>query len=282
MLRGTPVRRNAVRRVACRSQHGRGLNLIATVPRRCIAQFTRCLKAANAVSAGAAAAALTSPRQPLGQMIRATSAEAACSSTVLCTGYSDSPSTLYEVTDAQAFEKLIQDALQITPVEALLSDTLTSSLPSTTTTTLLANHTVRELQALLAEAEAALKGPAARKAAIDRYAYKGYLPLLKFGTFALLSLQFVVYFNWIFFVFDWNLVEPTTYFLGYTGVFCSVVYHYYRCGADDDFTWKNLLHHMARREAERMYTEQKVDTDAVARLQHRVAEVKAELARVTA
>ncbi|KPA76511.1 hypothetical protein ABB37_07811 [Leptomonas pyrrhocoris] len=236
-------------------------------------------------------------------MFRPTGAKATpLSSVVLRTGYATSPatnhpptdsaaaaSTSYAVTDVHAFEQLLRDALQVTPVDAPQPDKLTSAAASTssmqnmttTATTLLANHTVRELQALLAETEAALEQPAARKAAIDRYAYQVYLPLLRYGTFALLSMQFVVYFNWIFFVFDWNLVEPTTYFLGYTGVFCSLVYHYYRCG-EADFTWRNLFQHMARREAEKMYVAKKVDAETVALLQRRIAEVKAELARVSA
>ncbi|KAL7704618.1 Mitochondrial calcium uniporter [Lotmaria passim] len=280
-----------------------------TTSKMWISPSARCMTNAHssgAVSADAAASSLTpsavkSPRLPLKQMFRATNKKATSPGVVcLRTGYKaatagssleadDAPSsTSFEVTDVVAFEQLIRDALLITPVAAPRSETSTetaaapsSSTETETAATLLVNHTVRELQTLLAEAESALAKPAARKAEIDRFVYKGYLPLLKYGTFALLSLQFIVYFNWIFFVFDWNLVEPTTYFLGYTSVFFSLVYHYYRCGKDD-FTWKNLFEYMAHREAEKMYAEKKVNVKAVAQLQRRVADIKAELERVTA
>lgn len=45
------------------------------------------------------------------------------------------------------------------------------------------------------------------------------------ATFAFLAAQFGVLFNWVFFVFDWNLVEPVTYFLGYTCTWFGIVFY---------------------------------------------------------
>lgn len=45
------------------------------------------------------------------------------------------------------------------------------------------------------------------------------------GTLGFLAAQFAVLFNWVFFVFDWNLVEPVTYFLAYTCVWAGVVFY---------------------------------------------------------
>lgn len=54
------------------------------------------------------------------------------------------------------------------------------------------------------------------------------------ATMLYLSTQFVVLFNWVFFKFDWGLVEPVTYFLGYTGVWLGVLHHCVRGG---EFTY---------------------------------------------
>jgi hypothetical protein len=310
-----------MRRFAYRQPHigsissiiARSTACLSTSTRRPHSTITGCTSAATAAPdavAGLVTAALTSPQHPLEQVFRATSTDAAPSSAppsssgstarvVLRTGYRgpaakapanaahDVPPSAasFEVIDTAAFEQLLVDALLVIPVveeeAGAVSSSSSASGVAATPTTVLTNHTVRELQALLSAAEKALRKPAARKAEIDRYVYGGYLPLLKYGTFALLSLQFAVYFNWIFFVFDWNLVEPTTYFLGYTGVFCSLVYHYYRCGADD-FTWHNLFQHMAHKEAAKMYGKKKVDAAAVAQLQRLVADIKAELGRAAA
>lgn len=93
---------------------------------------------------------------------------------------------------------------------------------------------------------------------VNRYIQRRYYPLLKLSCFCLLGIQFVVYFDWIFFVFDWNLVEPTTYFLGYTAVFTSILYHYYTCG-ETEYTWKNVFEYFSTKKAYRMYRSENVD-----------------------
>lgn len=186
------------------------------------------------------------------------------------------------MTNTAVFEQVIAAALHVTPTKMAADSAAPTSAAATGSQprVLLADHTVRELQALLADAERTIAPAVARKAAIDKHAYGVYLPLLKYGTFAFLTVQFVVYFNWIFFVFDWNLVEPTTYFLAYTGVFCSLVYHYYRCG-EDGFTWKNLFQHLVHRRAEKLYAKAKLDVDDLAQVQRLTARIKRELERMS-
>ena len=59
-----------------------------------------------------------------------------------------------------------------------------------------------------------------------------------FGNFAFLCTQFGVLANWVFVSFDWNLVEPVTYFLGYTLVWMGVVF--FRL-TGKDFTYDAIL-----------------------------------------
>ncbi|KAG5484022.1 hypothetical protein LSCM1_05874 [Leishmania martiniquensis] len=190
----------------------------------------------------------------------------------------------YAVKDVAAFEQLIEEALRLSQVT--LEATVTASAAPTSQvgahqapTTLLSDHTTRELQVLLAEAERALAPLTARKK-IDSAVYGVYLPLLRYGAFACLAVQLVVYLRWIFVVFDWDWAEPTTYFLSYTGVFCSLVYHYYRCG-EDGFTWKHIFDHLANRKAERMYAKEQLDVIGMTQLQRRITLIKEELARVS-
>ncbi|KAG5509546.1 hypothetical protein JKF63_06251 [Porcisia hertigi] len=202
----------------------------------------------------------------------------------------------YAVTDMAAFERLIAEALcpfrvtlesDTASARSVLSSSSSVSMASASqvgaprvSTTIIADHTVRELQILLADAERTLAPSTARKEKIDRFVYGVYLPLLKYGTFALLAGQLVVYFHWVFVVFDWNLVEPTTYFFAYTGVFCSLVYHYYRCG-EDEFTWKNIFQRLAIRKAERMYAKGQLDVNGMLQLQRRITLIREELARMS-
>ena len=46
-----------------------------------------------------------------------------------------------------------------------------------------------------------------------------------FANLSFLAAQFALLFNWVFFTFDWNLVEPVTYFLVYTVVWAGLVFY---------------------------------------------------------
>jgi hypothetical protein len=83
-------------------------------------------------------------------------------------------------------------------------------------------------------------------------------------VFALLVAQFGVLFYWVFVIFDWNLVEPVTYFLGYTGTWLSVVF-YGRTGME--FTYDAAREWVRLRMAKRLYARGGFDTARYAALQ---------------
>lgn len=80
----------------------------------------------------------------------------------------------------------------------------------------------------------------------DRHAAR-MLQLIGLG----LVVQFAVLFNWVFFVFDWNLVEPVTYFLGYTAIWWSMIFH--RATAGKEFNYENLAEELAERRRRKAY-----------------------------
>lgn len=248
---------------------------------------------------------LASPAAPLPSIFQPLPDTAAsCTTTsfpILYTGSADaaSPYASYSIRDSSAFEALIQAAVSIQLKNSNLSasngdasatHTLVQSSRSgaaagqeaTAVTneqvSMYENYSVQELQILLRLRETALAPLQKCKNEIDGFISRTYLPLLKYGTFFMLAAQFCLYFNWIFFVFDWNLVEPTTYFLGYTGVFSGLVYHYHRCGADN-FTWSNLFQYLAQRKAANLYKRSGLDVEQWKRWTADVAQIKAELAR---
>lgn len=149
------------------------------------------------------------------------------------------------------------------------------------------NHLTRELQRLVRNVDAELAPMLAVKDSVDRYAYKRFYPLLKIGCFAVLAAQFALYFNWVFFVFDWNLVEPTTYFIAYTGVFSSLVYHYLHCNAaatatsseEEDYNWRNLFRYLAERKARSLYEKEGLDIGRLTDLEATKRLALAELAK---
>ncbi len=59
-----------------------------------------------------------------------------------------------------------------------------------------------------------------------------------FANFAFLTAQFGLLFQWVFFTFDWNLVEPVTYFLGYTVVWAGLVFY---CQTGRSFTYDDIV-----------------------------------------
>jgi hypothetical protein len=79
------------------------------------------------------------------------------------------------------------------------------------------------------------------------------------GTLGFLTAQFAVLFNWVFFVFDWNLVEPVTYFLGYTCTWFGVVF-YAKTGIE--WSYDSTRDFMQKQQRERILAKQNVDLKA--------------------
>jgi hypothetical protein len=63
------------------------------------------------------------------------------------------------------------------------------------------------------------------KLAAARAAASRRTKLLGLAVGVYLLAQFVVCFNWVFFIFDWNLVEPVTYFIGFSCAWLSIAFY---------------------------------------------------------
>lgn len=201
---------------------------------------------------------------------------------VIATGYG--PSAAYVVVDHEAFATLLKEALSVRTVaeDAALRGCAPCSTDSYDTT-LAGDHTVRELLRIRQETEAALAPLQLVHEAAHRHAWHVFYPFLKYGCFAILAAQLLVYAHWTFVVFDWNLVEPTTYFLGYSGVFGGLVLQYLRCGhstaAVPEFTWRNLFVWLSENRASRLCAKRGIDEEEMRVLRRRLHAIQVALAR---
>ncbi|RNF20496.1 uncharacterized protein Tco025E_03758 [Trypanosoma conorhini] len=151
------------------------------------------------------------------------------------------------VTDAAAFNAVLRDML-------LPDDSGASSV-------------VRDLRRILSEKREEVAPLLAKKLRIDEAVDNHYVPLLRYLTLALLLTQFLILFRWVFIVFDWNFVEPMTYFLGYTVVWASIVFH---CYYGKELTWEAMLDAVAQRRRARLYKKAGVNVADIDRLQRQV------------
>ncbi|KAH9600139.1 Calcium uniporter protein [Trypanosoma melophagium] len=160
------------------------------------------------------------------------------------------------VTDTTAFNKILNDVLS--------SDERG------------VNKAVRELQVLLQHRREELELLQVAKKQIDTAIDNKYLPLLRYLSLAFLLVQFYILFRWVFVVFDWNLVEPMTYFLGYTVVWASIVFH---CYYEKEFTWEAFLDVFAQRRRERLYRKAGVDAVSIEKKQQQVQMIEMMLSK---
>lgn len=93
-------------------------------------------------------------------------------------------------------------------------------------------------------------------------------------TFAALAAQFGVLFNWVFFVFDWNLVEPCTYFFGYTVIWWSLVF-YKRTGKD--FSYDSIIELLEERKRSKLVKKTSFDEEKFKRLQGELDSIRSAL-----
>ena len=120
---------------------------------------------------------------------------------------------------------------------------------------------------------------AAMRAAVEAADRQGaaYAQRVAWVTFGLLCAQFGVLFNWVFFEFDWNLVEPVTYFLGYTCVWLGIVF-YARTGCE--WTYDATRELLAGKRAARVLAKANVSREAYEALAAEVAALEAEAAGI--
>eukprot|EP00742_Colponemidia_sp_Colp-10_P020883 GILJ01024399.1.p1 GENE.GILJ01024399.1~~GILJ01024399.1.p1 ORF type:complete len:139 (-),score=14.47 GILJ01024399.1:36-416(-) len=86
----------------------------------------------------------------------------------------------------------------------------------------------------------------------------------------LLTAQTGTLFYWTYSAFDWNLVEPITYLLGYSVVWLTILL-YFTTGRD--FTYEELMHMATERARMDMYSRRGLDMDAYRRVHLEVAEL---------
>mmetsp|Transcript_20414 Transcript_20414/g.63455 ORF Transcript_20414/g.63455 Transcript_20414/m.63455 type:complete len:164 (-) Transcript_20414:45-536(-) len=87
------------------------------------------------------------------------------------------------------------------------------------------------------------------KQQLDEQAQK-YPDRHAWGIFAYLVAQNAVLFQWTYYQFDWNLVEPITYLLGYSVTWlCTLVYFAF----GKEFTYDSLREHLTSRRRDALY-----------------------------
>ncbi|EKG06813.1 hypothetical protein TCSYLVIO_002074 [Trypanosoma cruzi] len=139
-----------------------------------------------------------------------------------------------------------------------------------------ANDVIRDLRRFLRQKREELAPLLAEKHRIEAVVDNRYVPLLGCLVLAFLVTQFVVLFRWVFIVFDWNLVEPMTYFLGYTVVWAGIVFH---CYYARELTWETMLDTVAHRRRVHLYEKAGIDVKKVERLQREVCGIERMLSK---
>ena len=128
----------------------------------------------------------------------------------------------------------------------------------------------RLLVNLLEQKKAELEKMKTTKAALDAQADR-HPVVVSWGIFAFLVTQFCVLFKWVFFDFDWNLVEPVTYFLGYTCVWGAIVF-YNRTGKD--FTYDIIWQDLADNKRRKLYAQNSFKLEQFTALETEVSELE--------
>ena len=125
---------------------------------------------------------------------------------------------------------------------------------------------------LLKEKERQLVKLKAEKAQLDTAAAKAP-GRVAWAVFAYLVCQNAVLFDWVYFRFDWNLVEPITYLLGYSVVWLSSFYYF--CLAKE-WTWDGLRDLVEARKKATLYRANGFDAKGLAAL----AAIETDVARL--
>ena len=90
------------------------------------------------------------------------------------------------------------------------------------------------------------------------------------GGFVLLATQAAVLFNWTFINFDWNLVEPITYLLGYSVVWLAILPHFFW---GKDLSYDTIRSAIVDRKKNALIKEKKFDAAYCSTLESRVVDL---------
>lgn len=127
----------------------------------------------------------------------------------------------------------------------------------------------RTLIAKLAEHKVALDRMELTKKEIDTLALSKGRQLSLVGA-ALLTAQTSTLFYWTYSVFDWNLVEPITYLLGYSVVWLTILM-YFTTGKD--FTYGELMEMVTESTRQKLYAQKGLNLIEYRKVQIDVAEL---------
>lgn len=92
-----------------------------------------------------------------------------------------------------------------------------------------------------------------------------------FAAFAFLLVQAVVLFDWTYIHFDWNLVEPITYLIGYAGTWIALAWY---GNMQEEFGFDSLREMIEVRKLNSLYAAKGVDVAEVDRLEDEVERLK--------
>ena len=96
------------------------------------------------------------------------------------------------------------------------------------------------------------------------------------GIFAYLVAQNAVLAQWTFVQFDWNLVEPITYLLGYSVTWlCTIVYFAF----GKEFTYDALREHLTNNRREALYAANDFDVEQFKKIEAKSARLTAQVLR---
>ena len=123
----------------------------------------------------------------------------------------------------------------------------------------------KETEASLSTSRAQLNDLQIQKDQLDAAA-REYPDYFAWAGLAYLTTQTAVLFNWVYFRFDWNLVEPITYLLGYSVVWLSLAFYF---GFAKDFSYNNLRSMLEESKRQKLYKERSFNVEKYRELQVR-------------
>jgi hypothetical protein len=97
-----------------------------------------------------------------------------------------------------------------------------------------------------------------------------------FGNIGLvfLTVQWCILFRMVFFTFDWNLMEPVTYFVGYTTMMIGILWY---CFTKTDYDYNNVREFLIERKRNRLHTKNQFDMAKYESLQVEIIETKRQI-----
>lgn len=126
-----------------------------------------------------------------------------------------------------------------------------------------------DLRATLTAKRAALAELERTKEVCDKLAYHYPDKFMK-RLFAFLVLQAVVLYDWTYVHFDWNLVEPITYLVGYSATWIAIAWY---GTMQHEFGYASLRSFLQTRKRDKLYKAKQFDPQAYEALRAEVAQL---------